>query len=138
LLHLSRVFIAGPLLDESAPQVRIVSEALVALRRREMAHRRPRGMRGEGVSGRFQPPGEADGPASDLAIDCQAGSTRRMDLRPCLAPELGCVVDLQQQHGEWPPRNFGGGTQRLELARAEIGVDLDHAASGAPHRACQS
>ena len=56
-----------------------------------------------------------------------------MDLVERLAPQLRLGVDLHQQAGERPAGERGRRLQRLELARPEIGIDLQHAAAGAFH-----
>ena len=128
------VFVVGPLLHQDAAQVRVAHQPVVTLRRREVAQRLPRRVSGERVGRGLQAPGHADGPAADLAVDLEPGLARLVDLRARLAPQLGRIVDLQQQDRERPAGGFGGRAQDLELAGAEVGVDLDHAAARPLHR----
>mgnify|MGYP006153615333 CR=1 FL=1 len=53
-----------------------------------------------------------------------------VDLVERLAPQLRLGIDLDQQAGQRAACQGRGRLQRLELAGAEVGVHLDHAAAG--------
>ena len=86
-------------------------------------------MGGEGMRRGLQPHDDADRPRADLRVGRAARLAHAMDLVERLAPQLGLGVDLHQQAGERPAGQRRSGFQRLELARAEVGIDLQHAAS---------
>jgi len=56
-----------------------------------------------------------------------------MDLVERLAPQPRLGVDLDQQHRQRPAGVLGRRIERFELARAEIRIDLQHAAAGPAH-----
>ena len=76
---------------------------------------------------------DADRPGAHLRIGDAARPAHGVDLVERLAPQPGLGIDLNQQAGERPARQLGGRIERLELARTEIRVDLQHAAPGALH-----
>ena len=67
------------------------------------------------------------------ALAARPCGAHAMHLVERLAPQLRLRVDLDQQDGERPAGEPGRGIERLELARAEIGIDLQHALAGALH-----
>ena len=90
-------------------------------------------MGGEGMGRGLQPHDDADRPRAHLRVGRAAGLAHAVDLVERLAPQLGLGIDLHQQAGERPAGQRRRGLQRLELARPEIGIDLQHAATGALH-----
>ena len=136
-VHHAGVIVVGPLLHQDAPEVRVAHEPVVTLGRREIAQCPPGGVGRERMRRGLQPPGHADGPAAHLAVDLEARSACRVNLRARLAPQFGRVVDLQEQQRQRPAGVSGGRAQDLELARAEVGVDFDHTSARALHRCGQ-
>ncbi len=90
-------------------------------------------MAGERMRRRLEAHDDADRPRAHLRIGHAAAAAHGVDLVERLAPQLGLGVDLDQQAGEGTAGQLGRRVQRLELARPEVGVDLQHAAAGALH-----
>ena len=84
------------------------------------------------MDGGFEPHDHADRPAADLRVGLVSRRAHAMDVAQRLAPEIGLGIDLDQQAGERAAGQRCRRFQRLELAGAEVGVDLDHAATGTP------
>ena len=90
-------------------------------------------MRGERMRRRLQPHDDTDRPRADLRVGEPPGLAHAVDLVERLAPQLGLGVDLHQQARQRPAGERGRCLQRFELARPEVGIDLQHAAARALH-----
>ena len=75
-----------------------------------------------------------DRTAAHLPVGIDVVGARGVDLAQRLAPAVGRLVDLHHQARQRPARGLGHAAHQLELARTEIGVDLDHTLAGAFHR----
>ena len=129
--------VLGALVDQPRAQRRVGLQACDALGMRQPGEQRPGRVFAERVQCRLEPEQHADRAAAHLAGDRQAGGAGRVDLVEGLAPERRRTVDLDQQQRQRPAGSPRGRGQHVEVARAEVGVDLEHPASGAAHRAGQ-
>ena len=122
----------GRRLDQAPPQLRIGREPGIALGGRELAHLQPRRMGGEGMGRGLQPHDDADRPRAHLRVGQRAPpGARRGSGRASRA--TAWAGHRPAPAGRRGPAGQRGGFQRLELARAEVGIDLQHAAAGALH-----
>ena len=90
------------------------------------------GWASERMRRRLEAHDHADRPRADLRVGGAALGAHAVNLVERLAPQLGLGIDLTSstdsgRPAAWPP------LERLELARTEVGIDLQHAAAGAAH-----
>ena len=123
--------IAGTRREQALAQIGIGRQTLIARSRSEIAQLAPHRMGGEWMDGGLEPHDHADRPAADLRIGLAARGAHAMDVGQRVSPQLGLGIDLDQQAGKRAARQRRRRFQRLELAGAEVGVHLDHAAAGA-------
>ena len=128
--------VCGPILHQRTTQVLVGAHARGSLRRREVRDLAVRGVVAERVDRDVEPEHHADRPAADLSVRSDACGVGGMNVIEGLPPQLGGIVHLQQQHRQRAARQLCSGSQRLELAGPEVGVHLQHAGVGLPHRLC--
>ena len=103
-----------------------------------MGHFQPCRVAGKRVEGRLECHHDADPATGYLRACCHSPGAHGVNPGHGLAPQTRMLAHLNQQAGQRPSGECSSLFHGCKLARAEVGVDFEHAAAGALHGQCQA